>query len=122
MTGKKYSADFKINAVKEYEDQKGTLSIAEFARSKGIADSTFNDWVIKFRNLGNGFCNVTEQIAIISANSNEDSTVIKEYTAIEGVSGLDKMPDGFARVTYNGAVIEFRDSLLDKVMEIIRQW
>ena len=56
MFGKKYTAEFKIRMVKEFLDRKEkepTLSKSDFAFENKISDSTFNDWVLKYRNIPN---------------------------------------------------------------------
>lgn len=55
MLGKKYTAEYKIEKVKEYlskiENEEKILK-ADFAYLNGLCDSMFNDWVIKFENSG----------------------------------------------------------------------
>lgn len=61
MISKKYTAQYKILMVEEYLRQKQEqpkLSIAQFASDNEISDSTFNDWVVKYKRQGNGFCNI----------------------------------------------------------------
>ena len=51
MLGKKYTAEYKIEKVKEYlsKIENGEkISKADFVYLNGLSDSTFNDWVIKF--------------------------------------------------------------------------
>lgn len=121
MKGKKYTAEFRVKSVMEYLSQK-ELTIAQYARKNGIADSTFNDWVIKYKELGEGFFNVTDQIAAIASGGTKEHIAIRKYPTAETAPNPATLPDGFVRVTYNGAVIEFHDNLLDRVMETIRQW
>ena len=55
MLGKKYTAEYKIEKVKEYlsKIENGEkISKADFAYLNGLSDSTFNDWVIKFESSG----------------------------------------------------------------------
>lgn len=50
MLGKKYTAQFRIEKVKEYLsriENGEKISKADFAYQNGLSDSTFNDWVIK---------------------------------------------------------------------------
>lgn len=65
MVCKKYSTQFKINMVEEYlklKEKDTKISIAKYARDNNISDSTFNDWVIKYKRQGQGFCNITNEI------------------------------------------------------------
>ena len=51
MYGKKFSAQFKLLTFEEYlkaRDETG-MSIVQFTSDKGISDSIFNDWVVKYR-------------------------------------------------------------------------
>ncbi len=70
MIGKRYTAQYKIETVEEYLKEKekdSNLKLAIFAAKKGIADSTFNDWVIKYKRQGQGFCNITTEIKKIKS-------------------------------------------------------
>ena len=74
MLGKKYTAEYKIEKVKEYlsKIENGEkISKADFAYQNGLSDSTFNYSVIKFESSGKGFANVTEQITILANNAVE---------------------------------------------------
>ena len=121
MKGKKYTAEFRVKSVKEYLSQKD-LTMAQYARKNGIADSTFNDWVIKYKELAEGFFNVTDQITTIASGGTKEQNIIRKYPTAETAPDPATLQEGLVRVTYNGAVIEFHDSLLDRVMETIRQW
>ena len=55
MLGKKNTAEYKIKKVKEYlsKIENGEkISKVDFAYQKGLSDSAFNDWVIKFESSG----------------------------------------------------------------------
>ena len=55
MLGKKYTAEYKIEKVKEYlsKIENGEkISKADFAYLNGLCDCTFIDWVIKFESSG----------------------------------------------------------------------
>ena len=121
MKGKKYTAEFRVKSVKEYLSQKD-MTMAQYARKNGIAESTFNDWVIKYKELAEGFFNVTDQITTIASGGTKEQNVIRKYPIAETAPDPATLQEGLVRVTYNGAVIEFHDSLLDRVMETIRQW
>ena len=124
MICKKYSALFKIEMVEKYFKEKQDnpkLSIALFASNNGLSDSTFNDWVVKYKRQGNGFCNIT--------------TEIKKLDSIEIIDGAPIVPmvreikdDNSAislnvvRMKYNGAIIEFDESLLERALNILKTW
>lgn len=42
------------------------ISIAKFAYKHSISDSTFNDWVIKYKREGKDFCNISKEIEKIN--------------------------------------------------------
>ena len=125
MIGKRYTAQYKIETVEEYLKEKekdSNLKLAIFAAKKGIADSTFNDWVIKYKRQGQGFCNITTEIKKLNTYEIIDSEpkgmeLIKEVKE-ENIS----MSKNRVRLKYNGVVIEFDKSLLERVMEIVRTW
>lgn len=125
MIGKRYTAQYKIETVEEYLKEKekdSNLKLAIFAAKKGIADSTFNDWVIKYKRQGQGFCNITTEIEKLNTYEIIDSEP-------KGRELINKVEDEKApiskdrvRLKYNGVVIEFDKSLLERVMEIVRAW
>ena len=125
MIGKRYTALYRIEVVEEYLKEKENnpkLKLADFAAKKGIADSTFNDWVIKYKRQGQGFCNITTEIKKLNTYEIIDSEpkgmeLIKEVKE-ENIS----MSKNRVRLKYNGVVIEFDKSLLERVMEIVRAW
>ena len=113
MINKKYSAQLKISLVEEYLKlaEESKISKAEFAASKGISDSTFNDWVIKYKRQGQGFCNITNEI--LKLNQVEiveyDNNVVKIIDDPKKTMSVDVI-----RLTYNGATIEFDQKFLEQ--------
>ena len=75
MRGKyqKYDIATKVSLVEEYLELSKTSKITktDFAHEKGISDSTFNDWVIKYQKDKNRF--------ITGSNSNDDVSIVS-YT------------------------------------------
>lgn len=121
MLGKKYTAEFKLEKVREYLEkiEKGEkISKADFAYQNNLSDSTFNDWVVKYQKMGKGFANVTEQITLLSGNAVEEAPKIIKYDGV--VQG--ELPKDMVRVTFNGITVEFNESLTERVMEILRKW
>lgn len=122
MICKKYTAEFKRTLVEEYLKQyeETKISKAEFAAQKGISDSTFNDWVIKYQRQGQGFCNITNEIAKL-----DDVEVIE--TSIEpniktNNQEILMVKEDWVKLTYNGATIEFNEKLLERVLKVLREW
>lgn len=121
MINKKYSAQLKISLVEEYLKlaEESKISKAEFAASKGISDSTFNDWVIKYKRQGQGFCNITNEI--LKLNQVEiveyDNNIVKIIDDPKKTMSVDVI-----RLTYNGATIEFDQKFLERVLNILKTW
>lgn len=121
MLGKKYTAEYKIEKVKEYlsKIENGEkISKADFAYQNGLCDCTFNDWVIKFQKLGKGFANVTEQITILANNAVEQIPKVVQYDGV--VQG--ELPKDMVKVIFNGIFVEFNKTMTEKVLEFLRRW
>lgn len=120
MISKKYTAEYKINAVKEYLDraEKENISKAIFASEKGIPDSTFNDWVIKYERDQVGFCNVTNEIIKL-----DELSVVETKGLIRKVEDSEEIQEkDMIRMTYNGAILEFHEIFLERVLKILKEW
>jgi len=118
MINRKYSAEYKVQVVEEYLNGP-KRSKAEFAMEKGISDSTFNDWVLKYQRQGNGFCNITNEVSKLADVQIVNPVVCnpQPHNEMPITIGEDMM-----RLYYNGASIDFHASILDRVMEILKQW
>lgn len=127
MVCKKYSAEFKRNKVEEYleENKNKKISKAEFALRNNISDSTFNDWVLKYERDKQGFCNITNEIIKLNNNDTNIETIETTDYLIRKISEdaetyiTDKE---YIRLHYNGAILEFNEIILDKVMKILKEW
>ena len=125
MIGKKYTAEFKRLMVEEYLSLKSSdpkISKSEFAYQKGIADSTFNDWVVKYQRQGIGFCNITTEIKKLDNIEIIDSSPINTSLVKEIKDESIPMSINKVRMKYNGAVIEFDESLLERALNILKTW
>lgn len=125
MICKKYSAQFKIMMVEEFlrkKQEQPKLSIAEFALNNGISDSTFNDWVVKYKRQGKGFCNITEEIKKLEIIEVIDSAPIQNNIIKEISDDNEPISINRVRMKYNGAIIEFDKSLLESALKILRTW
>lgn len=123
MLSKKYSAIFKKEKVEEYlkECETNYVTKAEFAARNNISDLTFNDWVLKYQRDKNGFCNVTNEIIKLD----NTCAIQSENYLIRKVEDADNSyikDQDFLRVHYNGAVIEFHEIYLERVMRIVNKW
>ena len=123
MVCKKYSAEFKRNKVEEYleETKEKKITKAQLALRNNISDSTFNDWVLKYQRDKQGFCNITNEIVKL----NEMETIETTDYLVRTISD-DKetyiTDNDYIRLHYNGAVLEFNEILLDRVMKIVKEW
>lgn len=123
MVCKKYSAEFKRNKVEEYleETKEKKITKAEFALRNNISDSTFNDWVLKYQRDKQGFCNITNEIVKLNEIETIEATdyLVRTISDDKETYITDK---DYIRLHYNGAVLEFNEILLDRVMKIIKEW
>jgi transposase-like protein len=125
MIGKRYSAEFKRMMVEEYlslQSSNPKLSKSEFAYNKGLPDSTFNDWVVKYNRQGLGFCNITTEIKKLDGVELVDSSPIHSSLVKEIKDETMPMSVNKVRMKYNGAVIEFDESLLERALNILKTW
>lgn len=123
MVCKKYSAEFKRNKVEEYleETKEKKITKAEFALRNNISDSTFNDWVLKYQRDKQGFCNITNEIVKLNEIETIETTdyLVRTISDDKETYITDK---DYIRLHYNGAVLEFNELLLDRVMKIVKEW
>ena len=119
----KYDIATKLSLVEDYLQllkDNPKLRISDYAYEHDIADSTFNDWVIKYKRDKNKFING------ISADDTVDLTPTVKPTFIE--ISKDKIVDKIdpsintIKLSYKDASLEFSANELDKVMEILRRW
>lgn len=127
MVCKKYSAEFKKQKVEEYLDEakEQKLSKAEFALRNNISDSTFNDWVLKYERDKQGFCNITNEIVKLNNNDTNIETIETADYLIRKISDDTETyikDKEYIRLHYNGAILEFNEIILDKVMKILKEW
>lgn len=125
MISKKYSAEYKRQKVEEYleEIKIKKISKAEFAAKNNISDSTFNDWVLKYQRNKQGFCNITNEIAKLNEIETIDTTdYIVRNVVVDEENGTYIKDKDYIRLHYNGAVLEFNEIILERVMKIVKEW
>lgn len=125
MISKKYSAEYKRQKVEEYleEIKIKKISKAEFAAKNNISDSTFNDWVLKYQRDKQGFCNITNEIAKLNEIETIDTTdYIVRNVVVDEANGTYIKDKDYIRLHYNGAVLEFNEIILERVMKIVKEW
>ena len=120
----KYDIATKVTLVEEYLELFKTVKIAktDFAYQKGISDSTFNDWVIKYQKDKDRF--------VTGSNSNDDVSIVS-YTKPSFIElTKDNVPskiinddnDKSIRLSYKDVTLEFNNDQLEMVLGIIRRW
>lgn len=125
MISKKYGAEYKRQKVEEYleEIKIKKISKAEFAAKNNISDSTFNDWVLKYQRDKQGFCNITCEIAKLNEIETIDTTdYIVRNVVVDEENGTYIKDKDYIRLHYNGAVLEFNEIILERVMKIVKEW
>ena len=96
------------------------ITKAEFALRNNISDSTFNDWVLKYQRDKQGFCNITNEIVKLNEIETIETTdyLVRTISDDKETYITDK---DYIRLHYNGAVLEFNEILLDRVMKIVKE-
>lgn len=125
MINKKYSAQMKMETVEEFvklRNENPKLTKTEFAVKKGIPDSTFIDWVLKYEREGIGFCNITDEIKKLNEIEIIDAKINPQSIVKKMDDDSASLPNNKVKLQYNGAVIEFDESLLERVLNILKSW
>lgn len=121
---KKFDIATKVQYVEEYlnlSKDNPKLRISEFAYNKGLADSTFNDWVIKYKRNKDRFINGKSADDVIDLSPSLAPTFI-EISKDNIVDQSDIRESSTLKLNYKNASLEFNSNELDKVMEILRRW
>ena len=119
----KYDIATKLSLVEDYLkllNDNPRYRMSDYASEHDIADSTFNDWVIKYKRDKNKFING------ISVDDTVDltPTVTPTFIEISKDKIIDKIEpsSNIIKLYYKDASLEFSANELDKVMEILRRW
>lgn len=119
----KYDINTKITLVEEFleRSKEKKIKIIEFANEKGIADSTFNDWVIRYKRNKDQFINgnKSETVNLIPTSSPGFIELTKD--TFEVVEPNKSSPSSI-KLNYKDVSIEFSTNELDRVMEILKRW
>ena len=78
--------------------------------------------MVKYKRQGNGFCNITSEIKKLDCVEIIDSQPVSlpQIRAIENENEV--MSVNKVRMKYNGAIVEFDESLLEKALKILKSW
>ena len=122
----KYDVSTKVALVEEYIERNKNepgYSMTQFSLEKGIPDSTFNNWVLKYKHDKYTFINGETNDGSIVLNSALSPTFIEiSKDSIQKEERKTLLPSSSIKLNYKDVSIEFSASELEKVMEIIRRW
>lgn len=129
MRGKyqKYDIATKVALVEEYLELSKTSKITktDFAHEKGISDSTFNDWVIKYQKDKNRFItgsNSNDDVSIVSYTKPSFIELTKDNVSSQIINIDDNICTSSIKLSYKDVTLEFNNDQLEMVLGIIRRW
>ena len=129
MRGKyqKYDTATKVSLVEEYLELSKTSKITktDFAHEKGISDSTFNDWVIKYQKDKNRFItgsNSNDDVSIVSYTKPSFIELTKDNVSSQIINIDDNICTSSIKLSYKDITLEFNNDQLEMVLGIIRRW
>ena len=97
--------------------------MAQFSLEKGIPDSTFNNWVLKYKHDKQSFINGESNDGSIVLNSSLSPSFIEISKDLVKEERKTLPPSSSSiKLYYKDVSLEFSNSELEKVMEIIRRW
>lgn len=124
----KYDINTKVTLIEEYLERNrndNSYSMAQFSLDKGIADSTFNNWVLKYKHDKQSFINGESNDGSIVLNSSLSPSFIeisKDLVKEERKTLPPPSSSSSIKLNYKDVSLEFSTNELEKVMEIIRRW
>lgn len=129
MRGKyqKYDIATKVSLVEEYLELSKTSKITktDFAHEKGISDSTFNDWVIKYQKDKERFItgsNSNDDVSIVSYTKPSFIELTKDNVSSQIINIDDNICTSSIKLSYKDVTLEFNNDQLEMVLGIIRRW
>ena len=123
----KYDIATKVSLVEEYLELSKTSKITktDFAHEKGISDSTFNDWVIKYQKDKNRFItgsNSNDDVSIVSYTKPSFIELTKDNVSSQIINIDDNICTSSIKLSYKDVTLEFNNDQLEMVLGIIRRW
>ena len=122
----KYDINTKVALIEEYLERNrndNSYSMAQFSLEKGIADSTFNNWILKYKHDKYAFINGETNDGSIVLNSALSPTFIEiSKDSIQKEERKTLPSSSSIKLNYKDVSLEFSASELEKVMKIIRRW
>lgn len=124
---RKYDIATKVTLVEEYLELSKTSKItkADFAYQKGISDSTFNDWVIKYKKDKDRFIggsNSNDDVSIVSYTKPSFIELTKDNVSSQIINVDNNRSTNSIKLSYKDVTLEFNNDQLEMVLGIIRRW
>ena len=124
---RKYDIATKVTLVEEYLELSKTSKItkANFAYQKGISDSTFNDWVIKYQKDKDRFIggsNSNDDVSIVSYTKPSFIELTKDNVSSQIINVDNNRSTNSIKLSYKDVTLEFNNDQLEMVLGIIRRW
>lgn len=124
---RKYDIATKVTLVEEYLELSKTSKItkADFAYQKGISDSTFNDWVIKYQKDKDRFIggsNSNDNVSIVSYTKPSFIELTKDNVSSQIINVDNNRSTNSIKLSYKDVTLEFNNDQLEMVLGIIRRW
>lgn len=117
----KYDIATKVSLVEEYLELSKTVKItkADFAYQKGISDSTFNDWVIKYQRDKDRFITgfgSDDDVSIVSYTKPSFIELTKDNVSSKIISNDDGRCANSIKLSYKDMTLEFNNDQLEMVL------
>lgn len=124
---RKYDIATKVTLVEGYLELSKTSKItkADFAYQKGISDSTFNDWVIKYQKDKERFIggsNSNDDVSIVSYTKPSFIELTKDNVSSQIINVDNNRSTNSIKLSYKDVTLEFNNDQLEMVLGIIRRW
>lgn len=124
---RKYDIATKVTLVEGYLELSKTSKItkADFAYQKGISDSTFNDWVIKYQKDKDRFIggsNSNDNVSIVSYTKPSFIELTKDNVSSQIINVDNNRSTNSIKLSYKDVTLEFNNDQLEMVLGIIRRW
>lgn len=122
---KRYDILSKVAFVEEYLERVKTnpkLSISDYAFEKDLADSTFNDWLLKYKKDKNRFIYGVSDGSVDLSPPSIAPTFIEISKDRIAEPTIINNPSSTIKLNYKDVSLEFGINELERVLEIIRRW
>lgn len=119
----KYDIATKVTLVEEYLELSKISKITktDFAHEKGISDSTFNDWVIKYQKDKDRFIggsNSNDDISIVSYTKPPFIELTKDNVSSQIINVDDNICINSIKLSYKDVTLEFNNVQLEMLFMI----